>query len=196
MGANSSSTAASSTASASGGSMKDQSPPTATTHQVSIGSILARAAELYPNDLATIDGERQRTWRQVRDRVARVASGLVANGLKSGDRVCLLGYNSDHYFEALFAVSWAGAIVVPMNFRLSPPELNHILKDSGAVFLIADAACTESILPKLDVKSVKSVFTLGIPNPQGIEDFAESSRDLLPLSPRGGHDCYGKQTQL
>src|SRR5690606_10132749 len=94
--------------------------------------VLVRAVVTPANRTATIDGDRRRTWREVGDRVARLAGGLRAQtGLKTGDRVAILAHNCDLYFETYFAVLWAGGVLTPMNTRLATPELAFQLKDAG-----------------------------------------------------------------
>lgn len=97
---------------------------------------IRRAASVNPDGPATIDGERIRTWREVQDRVARLASGLAGLGVKSGDRVAILAHNCDSYFEAYFGILWAGAVMTPLNTRLAPPELAFQLDDAGADILL------------------------------------------------------------
>ena len=97
---------------------------------------LQRAASVNADGLATVDGDRRRTWAQVRDRVRRLAAGLVGLGVRPGDRVAILAHNCDFYFEAYFAVLWAGAVLTPLNTRLAPPELAFQLQDSDARVLI------------------------------------------------------------
>ena len=91
---------------------------------------LNRAATINPRGTATVFGDRRRSWAEVADRVARLAGGLTRLGVARGDRVAVLALNGDRYFEALFAVPAAGAALVPINTRLAPPEIAHIL--SGA----------------------------------------------------------------
>lgn len=113
---------------------------------------LRRAALIRPDATATIDGEQRLSWRQVADRVARLASALRECGLRPGERVAVLALNSSRYFEALFAVPWAGAVAVPVNTRLALPEIDYVLRDSGASYVLADdgfAATLDAILPSL-----------------------------------------------
>ena len=98
-----------------------------------------RAVQVRPDAMATIFGERRQTWRQFAHRVARYAAGLLALGVERGDRVAIIAHNSDLYIETLYAISWAGAVVVPGNFRWSEQEHIHALKDCGARTLIIDA---------------------------------------------------------
>ncbi|HSI55446.1 MAG TPA: AMP-binding protein, partial [Ramlibacter sp.] len=60
---------------------------------------LHRAMQQRPAAVATVFGERQRTWRELGERVARLAAGLRALGVAPGDRVAMLSLNSDRYLE-------------------------------------------------------------------------------------------------
>ncbi len=99
---------------------------------------LHRSVQLKPNGVATIFGDRRRSWREVRDRIARLAAGLVSLGLKPGDRVAPIAMNSDRYIEAYFAVWWAGGVIVPANTRWALAEHIYALQDSGAEILMVD----------------------------------------------------------
>jgi long-chain acyl-CoA synthetase len=99
---------------------------------------LHRAVQLKAEATATIFGERRRTWRQMRDRVARLAAGLVSLGLRPGDRVAPIALNSDRYIEVYFAVWWAGGVIVPGNTRWALAEHIHALRDSGVSLLLLD----------------------------------------------------------
>ena len=66
----------------------------------------------------------------------RFAGLLVETGIKAGDRVAVLAQNSDHFYDAYFAIFWAGAIIVPLNTRLSVAELAFQIGDVGAALLI------------------------------------------------------------
>ena len=76
---------------------------------------LRRSAQLFPKRTSTVFGPRRRTWSETLDRVERLAGGLTALGANPGDRIALLGLNSDRYIEATYAIMWAGCIVVPGN---------------------------------------------------------------------------------
>lgn len=101
---------------------------------------LKRAAQVRPRDTATICGTRRRTWSECLERVARAAAGLHALGVKDGDRVGILALNSDRYFEAYYAVPWAGAIMLPLNTRLTAMDLEYMLNDSETGVLCVDEA--------------------------------------------------------
>ncbi|HTK68146.1 MAG TPA: long-chain fatty acid--CoA ligase [Pseudonocardia sp.] len=109
---------------------------------------LHRAVQQNPDLPATIDGDRVRCWVESADRVARLAAGLRAHGVRPGDRVALLALNGDLYHEVLLAVPWADAVLVPVNTRWSVPEIAFSLRDCDAAVLVVDDAFA-AIVPAL-----------------------------------------------
>ncbi|MFF0544920.1 fatty-acid--CoA ligase FadD5 [Nocardia thailandica] len=80
------------------------------------------------------------TWRELHERVGKLAAALARRGVGAGDRVMILMLNNAEYIESVFAINTLGAIAVPVNFRLTPPELVFLVSDSGAETIITDAA--------------------------------------------------------
>jgi long-chain acyl-CoA synthetase len=119
---------------------------------------LHRAAQLKPHAVATIFGDRRRSWRQVCDRVARLAALLVAQGLKPGDRVAVIALNSDRYIEIYYAVWWAGGVIVPGNMRWALAEHIFGLRDSGAELLLVDKAFAGLAASLKDACPIRSVL--------------------------------------
>ncbi|TSE00316.1 long-chain fatty acid--CoA ligase [Skermania sp. ID1734] len=110
-----------------------------------LGSWIARRAAASPHRPAiAFDGETA-TYGEVLDRVDRLAAALATGGVKPGDRVGYLGLNHPDFLVTLFAAARAGAIFVPLNFRLTGEELSYILTDAGVHTLIADADHTAVI---------------------------------------------------
>jgi long-chain acyl-CoA synthetase len=70
--------------------------------------LLKRAVQCSPQRVATISGERKRTWKEVGARVPRMAAALRSLGVRDGAFVAILAMNSDRYLELFFAVPWAG----------------------------------------------------------------------------------------
>ena len=79
------------------------------------------------------------TWAQLSERMLRGASGLSSRGIGDGDRVALLTLNHPWFVETVFAANSLGAMAVPLNFRLAPPELDYILGDSAPSAIFVDA---------------------------------------------------------
>jgi long-chain acyl-CoA synthetase len=92
---------------------------------------LVRAAHVRPNHVAVVDGERKQTWGEFADRVSRLAGALGTLGAGRGDRIAVLANNCDRYLELYYAVFWSAAVLVPLNTRLSVPELRFQLDDAG-----------------------------------------------------------------
>jgi long-chain acyl-CoA synthetase len=130
---------------------------------------LLRNLQQRPEAIATVCAGRRRTWRELNARVARLATGLCELGLAPGDRVALLATNSDYYLEALYAIPWAGGIVVPINTRWSVPEIAYALDDAGVSLLLVDGHFVDQ-LPALGaaVARVPHTVLLGAADLPGI----------------------------
>ena len=102
-----------------------------------LNELLPKAVRLYPEKEAVISGDIRMTYRDFAGRVWRLAQGLTDLGLKKNDRIAILHENSHEFLEAYFAAAHLGAILVPLNFRLSAKELSTILNNSQALILIA-----------------------------------------------------------
>ena len=97
---------------------------------------LHRAVDLFGKKIGIVSGDRQYTYAQFGERCERLATALSAQGIRLGDRVAYLSFNNNQLLEGYYGVVQAGAIVMPLNVRLSPQELVAILNHSGARMLI------------------------------------------------------------
>src|SRR6185503_7785764 len=107
-----------------------------------LGTWPARRARISPDRTALSDPRRTLTYAELAARTARYAGALRRLGVGPGDRVAYLGVNAIEVFETFFAAWLLGAIAVPLNHRLSGPEIRYVLDDAGASVLVhsADAA--------------------------------------------------------
>jgi len=96
---------------------------------------LRYSAEQFPNKTAVVCGDQRFSYAQFADRAARLAGALREAGVQPGDRVAFLSMNCHRLLEAYFGVLDAGAVLLPLNYRLAPQELSYILDDSGATML-------------------------------------------------------------
>ena len=106
---------------------------------IGLGNWLYQRARRTPERKAlTFEGD---TWSYgtLLDKIDGLAGRLAAHGVKRGARVAFLGFNQPAFLVTLFATARLGAIFVPLNFRLTGPELAFIINDAGAHALIADA---------------------------------------------------------
>ena len=105
-------------------------------------------ANIRPNKVAILDSDNQQTltYRQLNTRANQLGSWLKVNDIKKGDRVAILMPNCPEFFEAQFACSKIGAICLPLNWRLTAPELDYILNDSTPSVVIYDEKFSELIV--------------------------------------------------
>ncbi len=99
---------------------------------------LNRHALMSPDATAIRFAGRTITWGELQHRVHRLASALHRRGVAAGDRVMILMLNRPEFVEACLAANQLGAIAVPVNFRLTPPELAYLVENCGAAVLITE----------------------------------------------------------
>ena len=141
--------------------------------RLSVTQGLKRAAQVHRNGIATIDGDRRRTWTEVADRVPRAAAALKKLGLSRFGRVAVMALNGDRHFEMHYAVPWAGGAVAPINIRLAPPEIEYIFNDCAPEIVVVDDFCLD-LLGKLGnvTSGVKAIIHIGDgPTPEGMLDY-------------------------
>ena len=122
---------------------------------------LQRSADVYRQKPAVVHGDRVLTYPQLAERVNRLASALAGVGVRKGDRVAFLVPNIPPMLEGHFGVPLAGAVLVAINTRLSPPEIAHILRHSGSKVLVVDSELARQVEPILgEVPGVETVVTV------------------------------------
>jgi len=97
---------------------------------------LDRATDLYGRRLGVVCGERRFTYGEFGERARKLASGLRRHGIAPGDRVAYLSFNNHQLLEGYFGVPQAGAILLPLNVRLTPVELAAIVNHAEPRMLI------------------------------------------------------------
>jgi len=102
--------------------------------------LVRRARRLYPDREAVVDGARRLTYRQFFERCDRWSAALQRLGVRPGDRVACIAPNTHAHLEAYSAVPQIGAVIVPINFRLSADDFAFIINHSGARVVCADPA--------------------------------------------------------
>jgi fatty-acyl-CoA synthase len=123
---------------------------------------LARWARRTPDATAVRCDGTDRTYRELDERVTRLARALAGRGVGPGDRVAVLGLNGVEAWESYLAGVRLGAIVVPVNFRLVADEVAYVLADSGATALVVDAALAAvAAKAREQVPDVRTVLVIG-----------------------------------
>jgi fatty-acyl-CoA synthase len=110
------------------------------TPDIGLGNWLYQRALRTPHRKALTFEGRTWTYAEMRERIDRLAAALRADGVCRGDRVGFLGLNQPAFLETMFAAARLGAVFVPLNFRLTGPELSYIINDAGVHTLVVDAA--------------------------------------------------------
>ena len=127
--------------------------------------ILETTARSQPDQLASVCCGQKWTYKQLKERVDRLAAAFQSLGIKRKDRLAIVHTNCHIYLEAYFAAAGVGAILVPINYRLSPRDISLILNDSGAKALIAqDEFLSSELKNQAEFHSLKSIIVTGIPD--------------------------------
>src|SRR4051794_19819788 len=108
----------------------------ATQPDVRVADVIRRHAARRPEAIALRHGDRELSYGELDERSSRLAQALLARGVGAGTRVAYLDRSSPEVVELLFAASKVGAVLVPLNWRLAPPELAAVLADARAPLLI------------------------------------------------------------
>ena len=108
-------------------------------------SIIARAAEAYPDHDAVLYGRRRYTWRELGLRAKRLASGLNSLGVCRGSTVSIMAGNTPELMEAHYGVPMSGGVLNAINVRLDADTIAYILQHSDAEILITDSAYSATV---------------------------------------------------
>ncbi len=120
-------------------------------------SFLERSASVFRDRTAVVDGERRFSYAELLDRSLALTGALADLGVEPGDRVAALCTNSHVMLELHHGVPMRGAVLVPLNIRLSADELSYILEHSGARVLVAThelADAAREVAERVDVRLV------------------------------------------
>jgi fatty-acyl-CoA synthase len=133
-------------------------------YPLTVRDFLDRAEHVYPDRVAIVDEPDQPapslgevTYREMAALARAQAARLDALGVPVGGRVAVLSQNSARLLTSFFGVCGWGRVLVPINFRLSPPEVRYIVGHSGAQVVYADP----SLKDVLDALDVEQKFVLG-----------------------------------
>src|SRR6266850_4105909 len=104
-----------------------------------------RTRKLYPESEAVVDGELRWTYEEFFTRCDRWSAALQALGVKQGDRVAYIAPNTHAQLESFYAVPQIGAILVPLNYRLTGADFVYLINHSGSKTVCAHSDYLEAI---------------------------------------------------
>jgi fatty-acyl-CoA synthase len=110
-----------------------------TAPDISLGNWFLQRSRRTPNRRALTFEGKTSTYDELQQRFDRLAAALKTAGVCRGDRVAFIGFNQPAFFDTMFAAARLGAIFVPLNFRLTGPELDYIINDAGVHTIVADS---------------------------------------------------------
>lgn len=151
-----------------------------------MGQALSINAKLFPDKIGARDLERSMTFHEWNARSCRLANALLGIGLSKGDRIVVLAYNCVEWLEIYAASAKAGLVAVPVNFRLTPPEIAYIVENCEASALIVQdelAPSIEAVRANLSVPEGKFIHFGGVPCPaayRAYEELIGAARDAEP----------------
>lgn len=160
-------------------------------HLLTLSDAVATHARLQPHKLGARDSRRALSYAQWDERASRLAAGLLALGLKKGDRVGVLAYNCVEWMEMYVGMARAGLVAVPMNFRLTGPEIAYILGHAEVAAVIAGTdfcATLDGIRGEWPLPGGRHIV-IGAPTPAGwtaYEDLmatADARQAFEPVQP-------------
>ncbi len=170
--------------------------------------IIERNARLYSDRLAFAFAGERLTHAEYAAGVTRLAGGLARAGIEVGDRIAVVSQNNLEFVELYGAVARLGAILVPINWRLSPEEVAYVAGDAAPKVIIADAANQPTLLsarqtlstverwygigdtaapfvPYTDLRAAGEGRTLAAPHGQADADFVIIHTAAVGGRPRG-----------
>lgn len=105
---------------------------------MNLSALLAQTAALFPDRPGLIHGERRWSWREIDQRVDAMVQALRRLGMRPGEKLLVMSRNNAALFESCWAAFRLGAVWVPVNFRLTPPEVAYLGSSSQASVMLAE----------------------------------------------------------
>jgi acyl-CoA synthetase (AMP-forming)/AMP-acid ligase II len=152
--------------------------------------VLAHHARRAPEKPFAVHGDETVTYREMVDRAATVAGGLRQRGVRAGEVVALLSYNNIEFLTTIFAASYLGAIVMPINWRLAAPEIQYILEHSQAKALVCDEALLDLGQDASKENAGLVRIAIAASGQAGWERFAELDAAAPACAPVAGDDIH------
>jgi acyl-CoA synthetase (AMP-forming)/AMP-acid ligase II len=136
-------------------------------------AFISHWAGARPDATALEEGDERASFAELEAATRKIIAVLQDHGVAKGDRVAWLGKNAKLYFELFFACGRIGVVMVPIGWRLAPPEVRYILEDTGAKLLFVGEGCEEAA----------AKACAGMASPPPLLAAAETRRRIAAASP-------------
>ncbi|MFP5114821.1 long-chain-fatty-acid--CoA ligase [Bacillaceae bacterium C204] len=146
-----------------------------------------RAVKYYPNKTAVIDGDKEFTYQEFGKRVDQLSLALHQAGIVQGDHVAVMLPNTHYMLECFYGICQLGAVMVPLNYRLSEGDLEYIIRHSDAKMLIVDEEFCAPIEKIVDNLPLEQIIIVSVPGQEtslaGVdyEDFLQHTLKAMSL---------------
>jgi fatty-acyl-CoA synthase len=123
-----------------------------------------RAVKYYPQKTAVIDGEMEFTYKEFGERTDQLSVVLHKAGIRKGDHIAVMLPNTHYMLESFYGICQLGAVMVPLNYRLSAGDLEYIINHSDSKMLIVDeefSGAIEEIEDNLSLEQIVIVSVAG-----------------------------------
>jgi fatty-acyl-CoA synthase len=160
-----------------------------------LGTVWESVADVIPDNLALVQGERRVTWREFDDRAARLANGMRAAGVGTGAKVASYLYNCNEYLEGVYASFKLRTVPVNVNYRYLEDELVYLLDNSDAEVLLFHGSLGDRVAKVRD-RAPKVKLWVQVDDGSPRQEFAVAYEDLIaenePMEriERSGDDYY------
>ncbi|MBA3035279.1 MAG: AMP-binding protein, partial [Desulfobacterium sp.] len=125
---------------------------------MNVAYLLVNSAGKYPDRTAIISEEKHFSYKAFNQRVNRLAHAMKQHGLKKGDRVAMMFFNTYQFAEVYFAAVKSGAVATPVNFRFVADEIEYIMNHCEACFFFFGKEFEETIESTYDKLSEIKYF--------------------------------------
>lgn len=167
--------------------------PARSASSITISSVFQKAFRIYADRVAVTSEDSSRTYREVGERSARLASALHELGIRHGDRVAVLSETRPEYVEAYAALSSLGVTALTLNIRLHPQEIEYCIDTGKPVALIVSGALARLVDGlRARESSIKEWICLdaGVDGYAGYEDLLSGASGPPPIVEVTGDDIH------
>jgi len=149
-----------------------------------MGEVLKNVSKVYPDHPAVVYWDfkvvRKKTYKELNEESNRVAGMLMSLGVRKGDKVALMFYNSPEFIESYFGAIKIGAVAVPINYRLSAREIAYQIDWADSKVVIYDGEFGKVMEEvKSELKKVTHWICFGEENPPDTLNYEKLKATLL-----------------